>query len=118
MKLKSNDVRIGPITRARAKLLKEQVNSLLNDISDIHVQSFILPKSLHLCMIRYEGVAAIALEEEELHEELDVKMFSSMREGGAGGRRNARGEQAALPGRAALPAQQAALPAQVAALPA
>jgi hypothetical protein len=31
VKLKSNEVRIGHITRARAKLLKQQGNSLMND---------------------------------------------------------------------------------------
>jgi hypothetical protein len=31
LKIKSNYVTIGPITKARAKLLKQQVNSLLND---------------------------------------------------------------------------------------
>jgi hypothetical protein len=105
VKLKSNEVKIGPNRRARTKLPKQLVNSLLNDTANIHVENFILPKSLHLCMIMYEGVASIPREEEELPEELDMKMFSSMREGGAGGRRNAKGGQAALPGRVALPAK-------------
>ena len=43
VKLKSNEVRIGPMTRARAKLLKQQVNLFLNDT--LIDENFILPKS-------------------------------------------------------------------------
>ena len=72
MKLKSNEVRIGPITRARAKLLKQQVNSLLNNT--LIDENFILPKSFHLCMIRYEDGASVARGgEEQLDMVLDVK---------------------------------------------
>ena len=71
-KLKSDEVRIGPITRARAKLLKKQVNSLLNDT--LINENFILPKSFHLCMIRYEEGASIARGgEEQLDMVLDMK---------------------------------------------
>ena len=38
----TNEVRIGPMTRARAKLLGQQVNSFLSDIHDY--ENFILPK--------------------------------------------------------------------------
>src|SRR4051812_29026673 len=48
----SNEIRIGPITRARAKLLEQQVNSLLNESDVYDNENFILPKSMHLCMIR------------------------------------------------------------------
>ena len=58
VKLKSNEVRIGPITRARAKLLKQLVNLFLNDT--LIDENFILPKSFYLCMIRYEEGASIA----------------------------------------------------------
>jgi hypothetical protein len=53
---KSNDeIMIGPITRARAKLSQQQVNSLLAE-SDIYFnENFILPKSLFICMIRFIG---------------------------------------------------------------
>ena len=72
MKLKSNEVMIGPITRARAKLLKQQVNLLLNDT--LIDENFILPKSLYLCMIRYEDGASIARGgEEQLDMVLDEK---------------------------------------------
>jgi hypothetical protein len=58
VKLKSNEVRIGPMTRARAKLLKQQVNLFLSDT--LIDENFILPKSYYLCMIRYEEGASIA----------------------------------------------------------
>src|SRR3954468_17508894 len=48
-----NEIRIGPITRARAKLLEKQVNSLLIDSDVLLGEDFILPKSLFICMIRY-----------------------------------------------------------------
>ena len=49
-KNKSNDIRIGLITRARAKLLEQQVNSLLNEPGILIDENFILPKSLHICI--------------------------------------------------------------------
>ena len=53
-KKKSNDeVRIGTMTRARTKLLQQQVNSLLNEYDVCVNENFILPKSMHLCMIRF-----------------------------------------------------------------
>ena len=58
VKLKSNEVRIGPMTRARAKLLKQQVNLFLNDT--VIDENFILPKSMHLCMIRFVGETSMA----------------------------------------------------------
>ncbi|KAK1664774.1 hypothetical protein QYE76_052933 [Lolium multiflorum] len=63
VKLKSNEVRIGPMTRARAKLLKQQVNLFLNDI--LIDENFILPKSYYFCMIRYEEEPSIARGEEQ-----------------------------------------------------
>ncbi|KAK1594692.1 hypothetical protein QYE76_016926 [Lolium multiflorum] len=69
VKLKSNEVRIGPIARARAKLLKEQVNLFLSDT--LINENFIQPKSYYLCMIRYGEGASIARGEEK---QLDVKL--------------------------------------------
>ena len=57
------------MTRARAKLLKQQVNLFLNDT--LIDENFILPKCYYLCMIRYEEGASIARGGEE---QLDVKM--------------------------------------------
>jgi len=56
-KSQSNEIRIGPITRARAKLLEQQVNLLLNESGTLIDENFILPKSMHLCMIRFVGEA-------------------------------------------------------------
>ena len=57
----SNDeIRIGPITRARAKSLEQQVNSLLVDNVNYFDESFILPKSLCVCVIRYIGEEGMA----------------------------------------------------------
>ncbi|KAK1666361.1 hypothetical protein QYE76_054520 [Lolium multiflorum] len=69
VKLKSNEVRIGPMTRARAKLLKQQVNLFLSDT--LIDENFILPKSYYLCIIGYEEETSIARGGEE---QLDVKM--------------------------------------------
>ena len=41
------------MTRARTKLLEQQVNSLLVEYDNFIDESFILPKSLHLCLIRF-----------------------------------------------------------------
>ena len=65
-KVQSNEIRIGPITRARAKLLEQQVNLFLNEPDLLIDENFILPKSLHLCMIKFEGDIAWDME-------LDVK---------------------------------------------
>ena len=40
------------MTRSRTKLLEQQVNSLLLEYGVCDSENFILPKSMHLCMIR------------------------------------------------------------------
>ncbi|KAK1692643.1 hypothetical protein QYE76_009340 [Lolium multiflorum] len=110
VKLKSNEVRIGPMTRARAKLLKQQVNLFLCDT--LIDENFILPKSYYLCMIRYEEEPSIARGGEgqldvKLDMELDMKT-SHGHERGAGGMRERRRcssgrRQARSTGRAAGP---------------
>ncbi|KAK1681674.1 hypothetical protein QYE76_042522 [Lolium multiflorum] len=73
VKLKSNEVRIGPITRARAKLLKQHVNLFLNDT--LIDENFILPKSYYLCMIKYEEEPSITRGgEEQLDKKLDMEL--------------------------------------------
>src|ERR1041385_9437542 len=52
-KKKDDEIRIRPITRARAKLIEQQVNSLLIDSDILCNENFILPKSLYVCIIRY-----------------------------------------------------------------
>src|SRR4051812_19253058 len=51
-KKRDDEIRIGPITRARAKLIEQQVNSLLIDSDILCNENFILPKSLYVCIIR------------------------------------------------------------------
>ena len=64
---KSNDeIRIGPITRARAKLLEQQVNSLLIESEYFIHENCLLPKSLFVCILRFVEQEGIALGSEEL----------------------------------------------------
>ncbi|KAK1609093.1 hypothetical protein QYE76_032766 [Lolium multiflorum] len=72
VKLKSNEVRIGHMTRARAKLLKKQVNLFLSDT--LIDENFILPKSYYLCMMRYEEPSIARGGEEQLDKKLDMKL--------------------------------------------
>uniref|UniRef100_A0ACD5U7U5 Uncharacterized protein n=1 Tax=Avena sativa TaxID=4498 RepID=A0ACD5U7U5_AVESA len=66
---KSNEIRIGPMTRARAKLLGQQVNSLLIESDILIDENFILPKSMHLCMIRFVDNTSVARGEGDLQQE-------------------------------------------------
>ena len=59
-KTPNDELRIGPTTRARAKLLEQQVNSLLVDNTIYFDESFILPKSLCVCIVRYIGEEGMA----------------------------------------------------------
>lgn len=83
---KPNEVKFWPITRALAKLLEKQVNSLLIE-SDVFIdESFILPKSMHLCMIRFEDDSSIARGGGELQQDpllLISYIKKSVRETGA-----------------------------------
>ena len=72
---KSNEVRIGPMTRACAKLLEQQVNLFLAQTDICIDENFILPKSVHVCMIRFEGIASIARGGEGLHQEEPKEMI-------------------------------------------
>ena len=86
---KSNEVRIGTMTRARAKLLEQQVNSLLIDYDVCDSEHFILPKSLHLCMIKVINNASIGGEDEE-QQGLDDKNHKCVREASAQGEKEAK----------------------------
>jgi hypothetical protein len=66
---KPDDLRTGPITRARAKLLEQQVNSLLTEYNLFTNENFILPKSLHVCMFGFVAEASMTRGGEELHED-------------------------------------------------
>ena len=44
----------GPMTRAHARALETEVTSLLSDIPYDPLETWLLPKSEMLCMIRYQ----------------------------------------------------------------
>src|SRR3954471_11534497 len=75
----SNENRIGPITLARAKLLEQQVNSLLNESDVYDNENFILPKSMHLCMIRFVEETSLTQEGEWLQEEPSMMIAKDAR---------------------------------------
>ena len=52
----SHEVPRGPITRARARARapETEVTSILCDIAYDHLETWLLPKSEMLCMIRYQ----------------------------------------------------------------
>ena len=63
------------MTRARTKLLEQQVNSLLVEYNVCGYENFILPKSLHLCMIRFvDNTNIIGGEEQQGMEYMDDHM--------------------------------------------
>lgn len=63
------------MTRARTKLLEQQVNSLLVEYNVCGYENFILPKSLHLCMIRFvDNTNIIGGEEQQGMEYIDDHM--------------------------------------------
>src|SRR3954469_7761429 len=68
-----NKIRLGPITRAPAKLKEQQVNLLLLESDDRLSENYILPKSLCVCMIRYQGedkeLGGAEVQEEEAKEQ-------------------------------------------------
>ena len=76
-KIQSNEIRIGPMTRARAKLLEQQVNLFLHEPDVFINENFILPKSLCICIVRYIGDEGIARSEEEKHREHGVLIIQA-----------------------------------------
>jgi hypothetical protein len=79
---KSNEITIGPITKARAKL-SEQVNSLLIEPDVLFNENFILPKSMHLYMIKFVDNTSIARGGEELQQKEEDLTIKCAREAGA-----------------------------------
>src|SRR3954467_8533582 len=69
----ANQIRLGPVTRSRAKLLEQQLNLLLLESDDRLSENYILPKSLCVCMIRYQGedkeLGGAEVREEEAKEQ-------------------------------------------------
>jgi hypothetical protein len=64
-KVPTDDIKIGPITRARAKLLEQQVSLFLVEPNLFINENFILPKSWCVCVLRFEE--GIVRGGEELH---------------------------------------------------
>ena len=67
------------MTRARAKLLGQQVNSLLIEYDVCDNENFILPKSMHLCMLRVVDNTNIGGGPEE-QQELEYNVTYGARE--------------------------------------
>lgn len=55
------DILIGPITRARTKLINQQVNSLLNDFN-LTNKNMLLPNSSMFCLYSYTHIKAYETE--------------------------------------------------------
>jgi hypothetical protein len=53
-KVPTDDIRIGPFTGGRAKLLEQQVNLFLIEPDVFINKSFILPKSWCVCILMFE----------------------------------------------------------------
>jgi hypothetical protein len=85
---KPNDLCIGPMTRAHAKVLEQKVNSLLADFDIFINESFILPKSLLLFMIRFEVEDSMAHGEEMHKDHCGLSSIVKVHEGGQGRGRN------------------------------
>jgi hypothetical protein len=68
----NNEIKIGPITRANAKLLEQQVKALLIESDVYYNENFILPKALFICMIRFIGEEGVRGSKELQHMEHDV----------------------------------------------
>ena len=65
---------LGPMTQARAKAIKDKVNSLLSELPLSMHETWLLPKSEMLCMIRYqEGPPEDAHEDGQVPKSIDVE---------------------------------------------
>jgi hypothetical protein len=75
------------MTKARAKLLGQQVNSLFTESDILIDEIFILPKSMHLCTIRFVDNTSIARGVEGKLQREEQALISNIskctREGGA-----------------------------------
>src|SRR3954463_9152519 len=99
----SHQVPKGPMTRARARALKTEVTSLLSQFHfDTH-ETWILPQTETLCVLRYRGVSHGDVVEQGEPEEEDGRQEME--------------ENPAAPEPAVLPLPPAVLPLPTAALP-
>ena len=65
---------LGPMTRAQAKAIEDKVNSLLSELPLSMHETWLLPKSEMLCMIRYqEGPPEDAHEDGQVPKSTDVE---------------------------------------------
>lgn len=96
------------MTRAHAKLLKQQVNLFLN--GTLIDENFILPKSFYLCMIRYEDASIARGGEEQLDKELDMELDMKISHGCAREEREACTKEEEVQA-GSTPGQPAATPA-------
>jgi hypothetical protein len=88
---KLNEMRLGEITRECAKLFEQHVNSLLIESDILIIEKIILPKLLHLCMIRFEDEKSLARGDGELRQEEHLLISNICKcEGGGGGRSTTR----------------------------
>ena len=62
----SAEVHVGPLTRARAKLLNQQVLLFLNESSIVIDESWVLPHANVLCILRFEHCEAFGTERKEM----------------------------------------------------
>ena len=59
---------LGPMTRARARAIENEVNSLLVELSFDPLETWLLPQTEMLCVLRYQGEATMQDGHQE-HEE-------------------------------------------------
>ena len=95
------------MTRARAKLLGQQVNSLLIEYDVCDNEKFILPKSMHLCMIRVVDNTNIGGGPEEQQAMEHNVIIGTREEREACARKDDEEIQAARPGIGPSPARPA-----------
>ena len=97
------------MTRSRTKLIEQQVNSLLLDYDVFVCENFILPKSMHVCILRFidntntnGGEEQHGMENKEEHmmdkracmeETIQNNCYKCSREAGAHGERQEGGAQ-------------------------
>ena len=65
---------IGPITRARAKLINQQVNSLLNDFN-LTSENMVLPNSSMICLCSYTYIEACG-DREQWSKKLEQNLYA------------------------------------------
>ena len=59
---------LGPTTRARARAIENEVNSLLVELPFYPLETWLLPQTEMLCVLRYQGEATMQDGHQE-HEE-------------------------------------------------